>query len=145
MPKLIDADKLAEKLIELGFYPEIVKRAIEDAPAVESDYRWIPITPTTMPMNEQRVIICAERTLIGNPNNPIRVIATAFHTDGKHDTDDSYYGWDLNDMEYDKENDIFLIPEGWWESTEYTEEFAAVDDKVVYWMPLPEKPKEWKI
>lgn len=145
--KLIDADKLIEKLIELGFYPAIVKRAIEEAPAIESDCRWIPVTPTTMPMNEQRVIICAERTWIGNPNNPIRIIATAFHTDGKHNTDDSCYGWDPNDMdmEYDEKNDVFLIPEGWWESVEYTEQFAAVDDKVVYWMPLPEKPKEVKI
>lgn len=34
MPKLIDADALAKRLIELGFYPAIVKRAIEEAPAV---------------------------------------------------------------------------------------------------------------
>lgn len=34
MPKLIDADALAKRLIKLGFFPAIVKRAIEEAPAV---------------------------------------------------------------------------------------------------------------
>lgn len=34
--KIIDADKLAEDLISRGFYPDVVKRAIEDAPAVDA-------------------------------------------------------------------------------------------------------------
>lgn len=39
--KIIDADKLAEDLTSRGFYPAVVKRAVEDAPAVD---RWIPVT-----------------------------------------------------------------------------------------------------
>lgn len=33
--RLIDADALKKSLLEKGFYPAIVKRAIEDAPTVE--------------------------------------------------------------------------------------------------------------
>lgn len=34
--RLIDADALKKSLLEKGFYPAIVKRAIEDAPTVEA-------------------------------------------------------------------------------------------------------------
>ena len=48
----------------------------------------------------------------------------------------------LGDMDYDEECDTYIIPEGWWESVEYAEEFSAVDDKVTHWMSLPDLPKE---
>lgn len=34
--RLIDADALKKSLLEKGFYPAIVKRAIEDAPVVDA-------------------------------------------------------------------------------------------------------------
>ena len=34
--RLIDADALEKRLLEKGFYPAIVKRAIEDAPKVDA-------------------------------------------------------------------------------------------------------------
>lgn len=34
--RLIDADALEKRLLEKGFYPAIVKRAIEDAPVVDA-------------------------------------------------------------------------------------------------------------
>lgn len=34
--RLIDADALKKRLLEKGFYPAIVKRAIEDAPVVDA-------------------------------------------------------------------------------------------------------------
>ena len=46
------------------------------------------------------------------------------------------------EFEYDEENDAYKIPEGWWESVEFCEEFTAVGDFVTHWMPLPEPPKE---
>ena len=96
-----------------------------------------------MPENEQDVIICAERRHYSNPNRFIRIVAKAFYTDGKHDTEHTAYTWnnDYIDMEYDVENDAYLIPEGWWESIEYGEEFSAVSDFVTHWMPLPHPPK----
>lgn len=106
---------------------------------------WISVKER-MPENEQDVIICAERRHYSNPNRFIRIVAKAFYTDGKHNTEHTAYAWsnDYIDMEYDEENDAYLIPEGWWESVEYGEEFSAVSDFVTHWMPLPEPPEEGK-
>lgn len=41
--KLISANALIEDLLHKDFYPAIVKRAIEEAPTVESSYRWISV------------------------------------------------------------------------------------------------------
>lgn len=103
---------------------------------------WISVKDR-LPENEQDVIICVERRHYSNPNRFIRIVAKAFYTDGKHSTEHTAYVWDNDciDMEYDEENDVYLIPEGWWESIEYGEEFSAVSDFVTHWMPLPEPPK----
>ena len=71
------------------------------------------------------------------------MVSTAFYTDGKMNTEESGYNWDLGnvDMEYDEEVDAYIVPEGWWESVRYGEEFSAVDYFVTHWMPLPQPPK----
>lgn len=103
---------------------------------------WISVEDR-LPENEQDVIICVERRYYSDPNRLARIIVKAFYTDGKHDTEHSAYSWDSDymDMEYNEENDAYLIPEGWWESVEYGEEFSAVSDYVTNWMPLPELPE----
>lgn len=57
MSKLIDADALVKRLIELGFYPAIVKRAIEEAPAVESHCEWIN-AKKQLPENPDEIVLC---------------------------------------------------------------------------------------
>lgn len=57
MPKLIDADALASRLIELGFYPAIFKRAIEEAPAVEPHCEWIN-AKKQLPENPDEMVLC---------------------------------------------------------------------------------------
>lgn len=57
MSKLIDADALAKRLIELGFYPAIFKRAIEEAPAVESQREWIDAKKQP-PENSDEMVLC---------------------------------------------------------------------------------------
>ena len=104
---------------------------------------WISVEDR-LPENEQDVIICAKRRHYSDPNRFISIVSKAFHTDGKHNTEHSAYIWesDYLDMRYDEKNDAYLIPEGWWESVEYGEEFNAVSDFVTHWMPMPEPPGE---
>ena len=101
---------------------------------------WIPVTER-LPENEVDVLICAQRRYYKGGTIP--VVSTAFYTDGKMNTEESGYNWDLGnvDIEYDEEVDAYIVPEGWWESVRYGEEFSAVDDFVTHWMPLPQPPK----
>ena len=137
-----------EKLVELiesarccgsNTSEEIAENLIAHGVTVQE---WISVKDR-LPENEQDVIICAKRRHYSNQNRFIRIVAKAFYTDGKHDTEHTAYAWnnDYIDMEYDEENDAYLIPEGWWESVEYGEELSAVSDFVTHWMPLPQPPK----
>lgn len=70
------------------------------------------------------------------------VTAAAMYEDGKMSTEDSYWNWYDVDYDYDAENDLYLIPEGWWEYRHYNGDDVfnnAVDDPVTHWMPLPGK------
>ena len=114
---------------------------------LREENRWIPVEEG-LPENEVDVFILAERRLYGIPETDgkkRRIVAMAFHTDGKMNTEDSGYNWDLwgTDAEYDEEVDAYIIPEGWWESVRYGEEFSAVDDFVTHWRrPMPKRPEE---
>ena len=101
---------------------------------------WISVEDR-LPKNEVDVLICAQRRYYKGGTIP--VVSTAFYTDGKMNTEESGYNWDLGnvDMEYDEEVDAYIVPEGWWESVRYGEEFSAVDDFVTHWMPMPVPPK----
>lgn len=115
--------------------------ALNELPAV-SVPQWISVKDR-LPEDERDVLICAKRKYYNKPDKWLYIVVRAFYTDGKHYTEDSSYVWDVEyiDMEYSEEKDAYLIPEGWWESVKYAENFSAVDDFVEYWMPLPEPPK----
>ena len=112
---------------------------------LREENRWIPVEER-LPENEVDVLILAERRLYGISETDRRkhhIVATAFHTDGKMNTEDSGYNWELWDTgaEYDEEVDAYIIPEGWWEAVRYGEEFSAVDDIVTHWKPMPKGPE----
>lgn len=102
--------------------------------------KWISVNDR-LPENEEPVLICVTRKYAGRE---IEFISKAIHTDGKHNTENSGLCWDTSETnwEFDEMADATIIPEGWWEDADYLERFAAVDDFVTHWMPLPEPPKE---
>lgn len=50
-------------------------------------------------------------------------------------------GFNMNLTEFAKEVHENAVNHGWWEQSEYSETFCAVDDTVTHWMPMPEPPK----
>lgn len=102
--------------------------------------KWISVEER-LPKNEEFVLIATKWSLMGMRGT---AVSCAFHTDGKTFTGDSDFNWnDGNvDLIYDEEEDEYIVPEGWWEGVRYTEHFAAVDEPIIAWMPLPEPPKE---
>lgn len=102
---------------------------------------WISIKDR-LPETEHDVLIAVRRKWYNCPSKYYKFVAKAFYTDGKYTTEESNYIWDFENLQYDKENDAYVVPEGWWESADYSEEFSAVDDEVTHWMELPELPKE---
>lgn len=102
---------------------------------------WISVKDR-LPENEEDVLIAYTRK--GLRGDVYFCVGMAFHTDGRTNTEDSAYTWqtDYMDMSYDEEADAYIIPEGWWETVDFGEEFSAVDMPVTHWMPLPEPPEE---
>ena len=97
---------------------------------------WISVKDR-LPECETEVFIASKTS------NGYKVLTTAMYEDGTMPEDESQWSWDeYVDMDYDEENDRYLIPCGWWEYRHYGECLNyAVDDKVTHWMPLPEPPK----
>ena len=99
---------------------------------------WIPVTER-LPENEQEVFVTVEVRPYGR--KPFRRVVRAFYTDGRHTDADSAYSWDeFPDPQYD-DDDNMIIPEGWWESSDYLEQQGMIDDFVIAWRE-PLKPWE---
>lgn len=113
-------------------------RQLIDCP--EKKDGWIPVT-VRIPNNEQIVEITYTRRHY-RTGEPLYYTARAFYTDGKHSVEDSDYDWsDMDLKDYIEEEDAYRVPEGWWESVSFGEDFFPVDAPVVAWKPLSEP---WK-
>ena len=110
------------------------RKAIRALPSADRPQGWIPCSER-LPKAEEKVWIQTERGKV----------CFAMYEDGTISENDSAWNWyDLPFDKWDEENDCGIIPEGWWEWTEFhpDNEFdCPVDEVVVAWMPLPEP---WK-
>lgn len=137
-------DRLAE-YEATGLMPAEVATLIQELKYAKQqcreERRWIPVTER-LPENEVDVLIAYTRK--GIRGDAYFCVCTAFHTDGHTSTEDSSYNWEIDyvDMDYDEEADAYIVPEGWWETVDFGEEFSAVDSVVTHWMPMPEPPRE---
>ncbi len=99
---------------------------------------WIPVTER-LPKNEQEVFVTVEVRPFGR--KPFRRVVRAFYTDGKHTDADSAYTWyELEEPDFDDDGNI-IVPEGWWESSDYSEQQEMIDDFIMAWRE-PLKPWE---
>ena len=112
-------------------------------PIVNSEFsqNWIPVTDR-LPESEREVeITCTSRY---DSNSPIVYLTTrAFYEDGTLSTYESGYDWDYDDnLDYNEEKDIYIIPEGWYEAVNFGDKFAKLDEEVIAWMPIPKPYKK---
>lgn len=120
---------------------EAYERLQKEHDTLKNSNSWIGVG-SKLPDNETAVIISVLVKPVGI--TPFRRNVFAFYTDGKHTVSDSACAWGEIDerFEYNEDRDDFIIPEGWWESVQYGEEFYAVSDFVTHWMKQPQPPKD---
>lgn len=138
---MIDEKKLILAFDENGlFLPEVVEKLINEQPKIGE---WIPCSER-LPQSEQDVEITFIRQHC-HTGETLYLTARAFYEDGTLTTANSAYCWEETDnWEYDEEADSYRIPEGWFESVSFAEEFGAVDMPVIAWRTLTEPYKNIK-
>ena len=132
--KLISANALIEDLLNKDFYPVIVKRAIEEAPAVEPVCRWIGVKDR-LPDREKDL----------EPWGKYNVVVLRSHwPTSTYDICDSPYDETfVTTASYDGAQKIWHLD--WDEQLNALidiEDSPLNGDYVTHWMPLPELPKE---
>ena len=138
-------DGYGANCVSVGTIEEIVKQEAEKfgTDTNVGSNGWIPCS-VAMPPVETEVFIVAKRKYRGGE---VRYITTtAMYEDGTVLENDSCWGWEDIEGEWDEENDCYIIPEGWWENRHYNPDEVynnAVDDEVVAWhqLPQPYQPK----
>lgn len=151
MAEYIDKDALLDDIVaavENGGLGAVVagtmKRYIMRVPADNvAPVVWISVKDR-LPECEQEVLVRVKHKQYSSENF-YYVTTTAMHEDGTMNTEDSMWFWNDMEFDYDEENDVYLVPEGWWEYRHYNPDDVynnMIDGEVTHWMPLPEPPKE---
>lgn len=138
---MIDEKKLLKEINgtwkEYDFIP--VDRFIEVIAHQPKIGEWIPCSEK-MPENEKEVEItytCKHH----RTGKTMYLTTRAFHEDGMLTTEDSDFCWEEgDDWEYVEEKGGYKIPEGWWESFSFSEEFGAVVNMPVIAWRYPAEP-----
>lgn len=124
-----------EMYAQLNSYEMAEALAKDGLMFIPSAQQWIPCEKK-MPKAEEKVWI---QTQSGK-------VCFAMYEDGTILENDSNWSWyDIDYDSWDDEEDCGVIPEGWWEFTQFhpdCEFDCPVDEKVVAWMKLPLPYKE---
>ena len=101
---------------------------------VDFAQRWIPVEEE-LPPSQKRVMV---KVKFGTSGEPWTIIACyiPFMTVLEAEFMDEDY---LEQGDYDKENDVYYTPAGWYESNLYSDTNYHVSDKVVSWRPIERK------
>ena len=129
-----------KKVSELYLRVDDMIRMIKGQPKIG---RWI-LCRERKPESEKDVEITYVSKHL-ETGEPLCFTARAFYEDGTINTEDSSFSWeDTDNWEYDEEKDGYVIPEGWFESISFAEEFGVVDMPVIAWREIaePYKPEE---
>ena len=110
---------------------------------------WISVKDR-LPEVEESVLVSISRYSEYTKKN-YTLTTCAIYEDGSVNVEDSCWCCDNEYSDYNEEEDIYVVPCGWYEYHEYgnTEEDGigiisddgCLRDKVTHWMPLPEPPK----
>ena len=131
--------------IYLESFREWNKRPIEDRLEAEIERlkvlnRWIPVTER-LPESGQSVFV----TCLTEEGRKYTGLAQYFGEKEKAVLEEDFIDdscWGEAGTEYDEENDCFWVKEGWFEFSLDGERAYRLSDPVIFYMALPELPKE---
>lgn len=134
---------LTDVVVKYNYGESCYFNAVETVNSQPKIGEWIPCSER-LPENEKDVEITFIRQHCCT-GEKLYLTARAFYEDGTLTTENSVYYWEeMDNWEYDKETDSYRIPEGWFESVSFAEEFERVDMPVIAWRTLTEPYKEGK-
>lgn len=138
MARLIDADALKEDLTRFYDNEVTARELIDEQPTIGG---WISVK-ARMPESQTRVLVTV-KTRYGK-----HVVLIACHVNSREVESEDYRWQDAEiDWDYDEENDIYWVPECWYEDNFVEENTSWIIDEyadgiVTHWMPMPEASKE---
>lgn len=133
-----DLTAAADRIANQNTHIAALQKAVEDLRAQLP--RWIPVTER-MPENAEAVLVRGYAV-----NNPRYKATFKGRWIAAHSMLADDFGADSDmDLEYDEAEDVYYVPEGWFERIENWDDYtdiAVCDFTITHWAPLPEPPEE---
>ena len=132
-----DLVEAADRIANQNTHIAALQKAVEDLRAQLP--RWIPVTER-MPENAEAVLVRGYAV-----NNPRYKATFKGRWIAAHSMLADDFGADSDmDLEYDEAEDVYYVPEGWFERIENWDDYtdiAVCDFTITHWAPLPEPPE----